>query len=236
MSKKQLWPYCRANKTLNNYFGTGFSLAAFSSSVFLCLANLYSLNLSSRTEIGCYKFQFFYRWPGRAHDSRVYSYSPLKEEIADLCYIPNQRLDQTYHLLGDSGFPLSNYLITPFKRRRNGMSAAHKKFNTHHASKREVIERAIGLLSLRFPRLCFLKVRSDEKRVMCIMAACVLHNWCLMEDDDDESAFEALLEGEGIDNHVCDRLPATAAVGVRRAAEGGTSKRDILCNIIQTLK
>ena len=116
------------------------------------------------------------------------------------------------------------------------MPAAHKKFNTHLSSKRAVIERAIGLLSLRFPRLAFLKVKSDEKRVLCIMSACVLHNWCLMEDDDDESAFDILLEGEGVDTHVCDRLPASAAVGVRRSAEGGTSKRDILCNYIQNMR
>ena len=64
-----------------------------------------------------------------------------------------------------------------------------KTFNTNLASKRSVIERAFGLLGLRFPRLKHLKFRSNEKRIKAVVAACVLHNWCLMEDDDDETLF-----------------------------------------------
>ena len=66
------------------------------------------------------------------------------------------------------------------------MTVQQKKFNTHLASKRAVIERAFGLLGLRFPRLVKLKVRSLEKRINCIVSACVLHNWYIMEDDGDE--------------------------------------------------
>ena len=82
----------------------------------------------------------------------------MKEDLPDLMHIPDQRLDETYHLIGDSAYPLSNYLLTPYKRRGAGITAAKKKFNTHLSSKRSVIERAFGLLALRFPRLTFLKV------------------------------------------------------------------------------
>ena len=84
-------------------------------------------------------------WPGKAHDARVFNHSPLREELADLCYVPNQCLDETYHILGDSAYPLSNHVMTPYRVRSN-MSLAEKKFNTNLASKRSVIERAFGLL------------------------------------------------------------------------------------------
>ena len=69
----------------------------------------------------------------------------LEKELADLCYVPNQHLDETYHILGDSAYPLSNHVMTPYRVRSN-MSLAEKKFNTNLASKRSVIERAFGLL------------------------------------------------------------------------------------------
>ena len=72
-------------------------------------------------------------------------------KISDLCYVENRRLDETYHILGDSAYPLSNQLITPYRVRDN-MSLAQKKFNTNLASKRSVIERAFGLLGLRFSK------------------------------------------------------------------------------------
>ena len=70
------------------------------------------------------------------------------------------------------------------------MTADHKLFNHHLASKRQVIERAFGLLGLRFLRLLKLNVTKPKKRVLCVIASCVLHNWCLMEDDVDDSVFD----------------------------------------------
>ena len=93
----------------------------------------------------------YFRWPGRAHDARVYAQSPLAEELAELCHVENRRLDETFHIIGDSAYPLSNNLITPYRVRKQNMTVQQKKFNTHLASKRAVIERAFGLLGLRFP-------------------------------------------------------------------------------------
>ena len=67
-----------------------------------------------------------------------------------------------------------------------------KKFNTYLASKRSVIEKAFGLLGLRFPRLLKLKCKKHDKWILCVVACCVLHNWCLMEDNDDISYFDAM--------------------------------------------
>ena len=105
-----------------------------------------------------------------------------------------------------------------------------KKFNTHLSSKRSVIERAFGLLGLRFPRVTHLPFRDNKKRTKCVVAACVLHNWCLMEDDDDESLFEMLdLE---LETDVNEQFTAAAMLGAHRANAGGVTKHHMLTQII----
>ena len=144
--------------------------------------------------------------------------------------IDNLRIDDTFHIIGDSAYPMSNHLMTPYKQRGLKLNDYQKKFNTHLASKRAVIERAFALLGLRFPRVTFLPFRSNKKRIQCVVACCVLHNWCLIEDDDDESAFDSI--GEEIETDVNNEEPAAANL---RTTSGGVTKRDILCNIIKNL-
>ena len=62
------------------------------------------------------------------------------------------------------------------------------------------------------------------------MACCVLHNWCLIEDVDDESAFGTF--GDELETEV--NLDETGPV--QRASSGGVTKRDILCEIIRNLQ
>ena len=62
------------------------------------------------------------------------------------------------------------------------------------------------------------------------MACCVLHTWCLTEDDDDESAFEAFAEELETDVN-----SEEAIAGTQRNSSGGVTKRDILCDIIRKL-
>ena len=163
----------------------------------------------------------------------MWNQSPLHDDLDDLCYFANQPIAETYHLLGDSAYPLSNHLMVPFKTRGSAeLTDVQKKFNTHLASRRAVIERAFGLLGIRFPRITHLKFRSNKKRILCVVATCVLHNWCLLEDDQDESLFEHL--GMELETDV-DDTSAEQELGVRCANVGGSTKRDIICNIIRNL-
>ncbi|WAR22681.1 HARB1-like protein, partial [Mya arenaria] len=76
-------------------------------------------------------------WPGSVHDARVFRNCPL----LDVC----QQLPAPYHLIGDSAYPLSRYMLVPY--RDNGhLDAQQKKFNKAHSSTRVDVERAIGLL------------------------------------------------------------------------------------------
>ena len=128
---------------------------------------------------------------------------------------------------------MSNHLMVPFKTRGSAeLTDIQKKFNTHLASHRAVIERAFGLLGIRFPRITHLKFRSNKKHILCVVATCVLHNWCLLEDDEDETLFEHL--GLDLETDVDDST-TDQELGVRCANTGGATKREILCNIIRNI-
>ena len=129
-------------------------------------------------------FSFFLRSAGRAHDTKVWQRSPLHNLFSDHCHMDDRTLEDSYHILGDSAYPLSNYLITPYHVRGGRLDAEKKKLNTHLVSLRSVVESAFTLLVLRFPRLLKLMCKNVNKWIIIVVAACLFHNWCLMEDDE----------------------------------------------------
>ena len=66
---------------------------------------------------------------------------------------------------------------------------------------------------------------------MPVVAACVLNNWCIIEDDGDISSFDDMdeLETEG---HL--GVPANAILGVGNGSS--THKRDQICRLIAQLQ
>ncbi|XP_052786768.1 putative nuclease HARBI1 isoform X1 [Mya arenaria] len=115
-------------------------------------------------------------WPGSVHDARVFRNCPL----LDVC----QQLPAPYHLIGDSAYPLSRYMLVPY--RDNGhLDAQQKKFNKAHSSTRVDVERAIGLLKSKFRRLKNLDMLLAEQIPEVITACCVLHNFILDREGED---------------------------------------------------
>ena len=82
----------------------------------------------------------FVGWPGRSHDSRVFRHNPLYRSLPDRLRSPQPTpLVETYHIVGDSAFPISQQVMTPFKREQNQqLNDVQKKFNKHLSSKRNV--------------------------------------------------------------------------------------------------
>ena len=107
---------------------------------------------------------------------------------------------------------MCNYLMSPFRTRARTLSECEKKFNTHLASKRLVIECAFGLLRLRFLQTTHIKCRRNKKCIKLVFATCVLPNWYLMEEEDDDSVFELLDQKLKVD--VNDHITAAAVEGV----------------------
>lgn len=78
--------------------------------------------------------------------------------------------------------------MVPF--RDNGhLTRQQIRFNDILSTLRQVVECAIGLLKGRWRKLLYLNLLSVKHMTMQIMAACVLHNFCLLHDDFDEGYF-----------------------------------------------
>ena len=54
------------------------------------------------------------------------------------------------YLLGDAGYGITPFLMTPFE---NAQSELEKNFNKKHAKNRVIVEHAFGQLKRRFPIL-----------------------------------------------------------------------------------
>ena len=101
----------------------------------------------------------------------------------------NQLFPSDRHILGDSAYPLKDWLLTPY--RDNGhLTLTERQYNFIHSSTRMVIERAFGILKGRFRRLNFIEMDSLEDTAKIVNVACTLHNICLMKDDEFEESFE----------------------------------------------
>ena len=128
----------------------------------------------------------FCGYPGSVHDARVFRNSPF---FQDAEANPDLLFPRNTHLLGDSAYPLKSWVLTPF--RNNGrLTRRQKRYNFVHSSTRMVVERSRSLLKGRFRKLkTQMEVDKIEDAPVIIVAACVLHNVCLMNDEDDIQDF-----------------------------------------------
>jgi hypothetical protein len=81
-------------------------------------------------------------WPGSVHDSRIWTNSEIREQFS--------RRNNNAVLLGDSGYGLEPWLLTPF---RNPANDEQQAFNRLFKRERVIIERCLGQVKRRFPIL-----------------------------------------------------------------------------------
>lgn len=86
-------------------------------------------------------------------------------------------------LIGDSAFPLSEYLMKPFPYIIN-QPQNEKTFNYHLSKCRRVVENAFGQLKARFRRISKGLEVDIKNASLYSKATCVLHNFC--NDNKDE--------------------------------------------------
>lgn len=124
-----------------------------------------TLNVQATCDANEYFTSVDAQWPGTAHDSRIWKRSNI--------YSVLKHFKGTFCLLGDSGYGITPWLLTPFK---NCNTAAETKFNRIHKAERVIIERCFGQLKQRFPVLGN-RVRLNIQNIpKIIVACCVLHN------------------------------------------------------------
>uniref|UniRef100_A0A6M2DUE2 Putative nuclease harbi1 n=1 Tax=Xenopsylla cheopis TaxID=163159 RepID=A0A6M2DUE2_XENCH len=121
------------------------------------------------------------RYPGSTHDAAIWQISKVREHLT-------MNAGGSY-ILGDSGYPLEPWLLTPY---RNPANDIEERYNTMHKRARNVIERTFGIIKSRFR--CLLRHRvlhyDPAAAGKIIYAVLTLHNMCKKQNiplDQDET-------------------------------------------------
>nr|CAI5828336.1 unnamed protein product [Callosobruchus analis] len=144
------------------------------------------------------------QYPGATHDSFIWSQSAVKQHL-EAAYNEG---DRNMWLIGDSGYPLQPWLITPFHN--PPQNTPEFRYNAAHIRARNCIERCNGVLKSRFR--CLLKervLRYSPERVGRIVSSCaVLHNICIAAnlDLDVEEVVEDEVNNEVYENNLQENI------------------------------
>jgi hypothetical protein len=156
----------------------------------------------------------FIGWPGRSHDARTFLNSPIFKKLSD-----ENILREGFCILGDSAYPLKEWLLTPYKD-SGALTLEKRLFNLEHSRVRQVIECAFGRTVERFRRLKFLYSPSIAFCVKVCLTACTLHNFCGLAN---EEQFEYTIDPSN---------NQTPAFNIFTADVLGNEKRDSIANTL----
>ncbi|XP_012234639.2 uncharacterized protein [Linepithema humile] len=145
---------------------------------YICRKNYHAIQLQVVCDadlrfIHCYAGQ-----PGSVHDMRTFMYSGLQQKCNP------QFFPEDSHLLGDAAYTIQRNVMVPY--RDNGhLTEAETNFNKKLSSARMIVERSLGLLKGRWR--CLLDKLSMTRTDLIpryIIGCCVLHNLCLLRNDE----------------------------------------------------
>ncbi|XP_063226847.1 putative nuclease HARBI1 [Bacillus rossius redtenbacheri] len=115
------------------------------------------------------------RYPGSTHDAAIWRLCNVKRTLMRRY----RNGDTNSWILGDSGYPLEPWLLTPILHAPDG--TPESRYTTGHCSARCAIERCNGLLKSRFR--CLSKARqlnyAPHTAALIVNACVVLHNFCV---------------------------------------------------------
>ena len=115
-------------------------------------------------------------WVGSTHDARVWKNSPVKRVI---------ERQRRFLLAGDSGYPISDNLIVPFRNAEALANRRFRQFNQRLSGLRTVCtENIYGIIKRRFPLLTRLRCNHSRARKI-IVAIAILHNISIRWNDDE---------------------------------------------------
>ncbi|XP_039287880.1 putative nuclease HARBI1 [Nilaparvata lugens] len=115
------------------------------------------------------------RWRGSVHDSIIFNKSKIHADLEAGLY-----RGSSCYLLGDSGYPCRNFLLTPLLHPAN---EAERRYNNAHIQTRNTIERAFGVWKRRFPCLSIGLRTKIQTTLMIITATAVLHNIAIQQKE-----------------------------------------------------
>ena len=158
--------------------------------LFVCRKGFHALNVQVVCDHQLRFTNIVAKWPGSAHDSFVWSNSGIYHQLKQ------RPPDELGWLLGDSGYPLSHFLLTPIQKPD---TPPEESYNQAHRRTRNTVERAIGVWKMRFR--CLHKtggcLQSPPVTCVKIITACaVLHNICIINGIPDNGSDVGETENE----------------------------------------
>ena len=138
---------------------------------FRCRKGFFSINVQDVSSPNLKFINIVARWKGSTHDSRIWRNSSL-------CYRCQNGVSGV--LLGDSGYPCTNVLLTPIQ---NPSSDAQQRYNSAHIKTRNTVERMFGVWKSRF--FCLQKGLRFKPSLCChiIIATAILHNIAIDQNE-----------------------------------------------------
>ena len=161
-------------------------------------------------------------FPGSNHDSYILQRSKWWDLTQSNLSLLFPSAD--FHVIGDSAFPLREFLMVPYKQTGQAMTPLMKSFNKKLSCTRVVVEQAFGDLQNRFRR-CLDIHGSIAHAVDCIVASCVIHNICIANGDMN------FLEAEEVDVEM--QHYDGAGSDVSDQADSGVLKRNRLARLLK---
>lgn len=150
-------------------------------------------------------------WPGSVHDSRIWKNSDARTSLRQF----NDAV-----LLGDDGYGIEPWLMTPY---RNPVEPMQRAYNRLFKRERVIIERCFGQLKRRFPILQYTCRVLSQKIPSIIICCFVLHNVAKYLQDDDFVGNENGEEGVNIED---------APIDEGELRQRGCQKRSSIARII----
>lgn len=132
---------------------------------------MYSINVQAICDANHVFTDVVCRWPGSTHDSHIYKSSGI------YIHLHGRNFPANSYLLGDSGYPLEHFLLTPIL---SPLTREECRYNDNHRKTRKVIEMSFGILKSRFRILHKtggVIGYQIEKCVQIIMCCFILHNF-----------------------------------------------------------
>ncbi|XP_060073900.1 putative nuclease HARBI1 [Ylistrum balloti] len=134
---------------------------------YVCRNGFHALNIQGVCDANLKFLNIVAKWPGSTHDSFRWTNCGLSAAFED------KEMTGGW-LLGDSGYGLRPWLLTPKLNPRTPLP--YRKYNVCHKSTRCVIERAFGLWKMRFRCIYRPLHLATERAVAVVIATAILHN------------------------------------------------------------
>lgn len=138
------------------------------------------------------------RWPGSVHDATIFQHSRLRQRFEEGDF-------QSGILLGNSGYPIKKYLLTPLL---HPITEAENRYNNAHIRTRNIVERVFGVWKRRFPVLSLgMRVKMETVQDI-IVATAFLHNIARNRNEEEPPVYVDLPDEEiGDDENYIGGIP-----------------------------